>query len=517
MKKRLELFIIIALLTLPVAFAAEKEIFSDTVQGGDTITAEGLIFYVTMTDTAAYIKHNNQGNIIPAGECKIKENLNLCIGTITYIGRNSTTWEDIYETDLDIYIIQNFELNKTIEKTTLLIGESTEVKVTLRNTGSVAATNIIFQDPYADVFTISNLDQCSINGNTVEWRGEMSPIARVICTYTLTALKPQTYTSEAVLSYFDGVLSHNLTNKITIKVQNNSLRITPLYNSSGLEIGDAINLSFVLENIQSGELDVKLVTFHIPSAFDIIDITSTDSDVKKSGTTVTWTGTLTKNVPLNTTIQLRATRPGSHVIPIEQRYTEGSFIRDITNEVPVPVACNCPIIESASFSAVAGTEIPFRVSLSNPSKTQKYKIITFNLNTNIPNILQINSIDEFLPRESILLTNIKFIVPETEMYYYNLTAEYETAFKQKLTVNKQIVITPKAVTASIVENETSEVVQNVTDQAPQENTTLDANQTAELAPPEPEKEPTTKKLAIIAGIIVFLIVQVFIIVRLMKR
>ena len=328
MKKRLYLFLLLVI--LPSVLAVEDEIFSDTVRSG-TITGEALTFDINVADTAVYIRYNNQATLIPAGECKIRDNLRFCIGSIAFVYRNSTTWENVYETTLDIYLEQLLEMNKTLEKTTLLIDEQTPGKIVLRNTGSVIAKDIVLQDSYGDGFALSDVEQCDIVGDMIEWRGTMDPNARVICTFTVTALKPQTYTSKTRLSYFDGIMQNNITGELKLKVQNNSLKITPKFNASELEIGDALNITFKVENIQAADLEVKSLVFTFP--FDILEMTSPNSDVKKAGNKISWAGTLEKNDPFNITVQIRATRSGNFPIHIEQRYLEGQFIRDSSADV----------------------------------------------------------------------------------------------------------------------------------------------------------------------------------------
>ena len=501
MKKRLLLFLILVI--LPIVLAAEDEIYSDTVRSG-TITAEALTFDINVADTAVYIRYNNQATLIPAGECKIRDNLRFCIGTISFVSRNSTTWENVYETTLDIYLEQLLEMNKTLEKTTLLIDEQTPGKIVLRNTGSIPAKDIVLQDSYGDGFALSDVEQCDIVGDTIEWRGAMDPNARIICTFTITALKPQTYTSKTKLSYFDGILQNNVTGELKLKVQNSSLKITPKFNASDFEIGDALNITFKVENIQAEDLEVKSLVFTVP--FDILEMSSSNSDVKKAGNKINWAGTLEKNNPFNITLQIRATRSGNFPVHIEQRYLEGQFIRDSSADVTIPVICHCPIIDVSDMN-----DGQIRISLFNPSRTQRYENLMIDSDSNIPNIV-IPAINELLPRESILLVNTPLAESEVQRYI-NITATYESQFKQELLTSKFIKINHVKQAEETPSEEEIEESLIIIDE---NETTALSEILSDISIPMP-RDNRTRTILIGGAIVIVVVGQLFFVIRLLRR
>src|SRR3989344_6654673 len=100
MKKR---FIVpIVFLMLVISAAADESLFSGTVRDGEIITAGNLSIELTVAgEGAAYLKYDSQALLIPEGECRSKGNIDFCIGAITYVSRNVTTYEELYETTLD--------------------------------------------------------------------------------------------------------------------------------------------------------------------------------------------------------------------------------------------------------------------------------------------------------------------------------------------------------------------------------------------------------------------------------
>jgi len=503
--------LIISILLFMTVISAE-EFFSDSVRSNDIVSANNKTIEVTLSsENIAYITYGNQSMIIPEGECRTKGNTEFCIGTIEFLHRNYTTFENIYETTLDVNHLDVLDFNKTISDDEIAIGETTDISIIIRNTGNTIM-NIAFNDTYpTEKFTISNVEGCGFNEktNVIDWTGTMPPNARVRCSYTVQGEEPTTYKSTAAVWYDDGEVQESIGRETTLKVKNNSLKVTTSFNNTKIKIGDALNVTVTLENINEEEIEVNEFTIAFSNGIKLFELIG---DGRKDSGKIKWEGTLAADEKKEIAMQLQFTHRGDANISAKQKYKEGNFLREFDSTATIPVGCDCPRVDHSNINNLkAGEEIPLRIVLHNPSRTQKFSNVKITHATSIPQLLlQQISTTTIPPNDEIVLVNEKIYVPE-KTSYYNVTVEYTTEFDQLITESTSIMIKSETTAneSIIAEKAEPKAIENKTEVKGEVNST-------QVQQPQ---ETSTPKTGTITGIvvIVFIAIAVIAIIKLLMR
>jgi len=470
-KKRL--FWIVFLLFLPSALPlTEESLYSGIVRGGQTITTDNFEFYFQVApEGGVLIEYNGKRTIVMESSCKIKDSLNFCVGNISFAYRNVTAWQDIYETTAEISAMKGeLVITKTIEKTTLMIGETSDVELFLENTGSKEIQNVVFKDSYPPSIGIADVVGCVFNrnNNSVELKRDMNSKVKQTCSYTLEGLSAVEYDSKAGASYFDGITAQNAySDEVEITVQNYSLQVEYNLTKSRLEIGDFINISFDLENIRNDDISVQSFKIDIPTHFKII---KKEGGLDKKEQTLSWRGSLASSEVKNFVVGLQAVRTGGTPIYIGKQYKVEKFTRKFTDPLEMEVYCDCLAVNHEVPDEISpGKEIRFKVNLFNPSYANEFKNVKIDVFSNIPFADQISNFYPVIDkRKSLILYDYKINVPVEGSYYYNISVSYKSDYGQYFKINKHVSIEGEAVKEEVEEvfeesseevNETSKVEQ----------------------------------------------------------
>ena len=476
-KKRL--FWIVFLLFLPLALSlTEESLYSGIIRGGQTVTADNFEFYFQVApEGGVLIEYDGKRTIVMESSCKVKDNLNFCVGNISFAYRNVTAWKDIYETTAEISAMKGeLGITKTIEKTTLMIGETSEVELSFGNTGSKEIQNVVFKDSYPISIGVTEVVGCSFNrnDNSVEWRGDMKMGVTKTCSYNLEGLSAVEYDSKAEASYFDGLTVQNdYSDEVEITVQNYSLQVEYNLTKSRLEIGEFINTSFDLKNIRDGDISVQSFKIDIPTNFKII---KKGGWLDKKGQILSWRGSLESNEVKTFTVELQAVRTGNTPIYMEKQYKVEEFTRKFTEPLEMEVYCDCLAVNHEVPDEISpGKEIRFKVNLFNPSYANKFKDVKLGVFSNIPFADQISNFHSvFDERKSLILYDYKINVPVEGDYYYNLSVGYKSDYGQYFKLNKYI-----SIEGGTVKEEVEEVFEEYSEEV---------NETSKVEPEEPEEE-----------------------------
>ena len=251
MKKRGFLILFIFLITIKSSFSITQEnVFSGTVYKGDVEQIEGKEFEFIVIKDYVSVNIDVMGVTIKNGECKIRNNFNVCVSNVSWDRRNSTTWEDIYKALVDIYVIKSdLTLTQNMPKTELLVGEEVNVKLSLENTADIPAENVLLTQAYPIEILVSDPEGCSLAFNTITFKGQVNPRQIRTCAYKIKGLKPVTYGVLAEASYFDGIETKNITETQTITVLNYSLELDITKDKDKITLGENLEFSLTLRNI----------------------------------------------------------------------------------------------------------------------------------------------------------------------------------------------------------------------------------------------------------------------------
>jgi len=436
MKKRgiLTTFSIIFLLILmPNAFSIYEElVYSGTVDSGDTVEIENKLFEFNIDPVSnkVSVQINVSGIIVASGRCEIKDNFDVCIKNISFSYRNLTDYRDIYKAEVNIYQIKSkIDVTHTIGKSNILIGEETTVELTIENTADVAAEDVLATIKLPSSILATDLEGCKKTFDSIVFNEDVHPAQIKKCTYKIRGLVGGDFELATNVTYFNGIETVSATVKtIDGGVYNHSLKISSKLNESKFNIGKKLNLTIKIENIND-EHDLKITSFKIKIPQDLLLIKK-PKDTIRNDRILSWSGSLAANDHKNFLIQLQSKRTGNHSVIAEASYKVSKFLRSAKSKSIVEVYCDCPYIlyDLSEQITMPEQKTGLRAFIVNPGKTQDFKNVKINYNTNIPDIPDFSvTYRDIKHLQSIRIFGSPFIGPNAdEIYHFNITATYES-------------------------------------------------------------------------------------------
>lgn len=446
MNQKEVLYIIILLgVVLAVFSSTEETIFSESVRGSQTIDAKGRSFNVkVLRDVGAYIDNGNYSFLVTHERCEWYGNLMFCVGIPSFVYRNPVTWEYVYETILTIVHREGFSINKTIDKTDMLIGDRAHVYVRLSNDGYIPIDNINFIDAYPAQLEVDDVEGCTLEHNMVRWNGRLEPRTWKACLYTLIGRDSMRNVSEAKVTYeVEGETRNTASERMRIKVQNHSLRVLPTLNITKEGINGSINVSFNLENIYESMINVWWFEISVPRSLEVIkrsyDIRIEESNEMQQK--LVWEGDLDSGETVNLTMTLRPKIAGNFTIQYSQHYLVNIFERKLSNQINITVNCDC--IEIRHKTSKAGTLAHLNVELYNPSRDNHFNNIRVNVSSSIPGTMPEDFPTPIVyrsiaPEEALVLFDGYMAADQT--HHYDVIVDYDSEYGQHFTEQKSIII-----------------------------------------------------------------------------
>lgn len=486
-KKRLlyGLYPFIFLLVLPVVFAsAEETIYSGTVKSGETIEAKGYTFSVrVIANFGAYIQYEGSSITVRQGECEWYGNLRFCVGTPAYSYRNSTTWEDIYQVNVNMVIRSGFDINKTVDKAKMIIGEKTNVRVRLLNDGAFDITNIDFRDAYPPELEVRGVEGCFLSDNGVEWHGTLGPGAELKCSYDLLAVDGVEYVSQAEVIYYDGAQKQKTSSgKLKIRVQNHSLKVTPSINITTPGINGTIEVGLTLENIYSGTISVSAFDITVPRSLAII---KSSGELSNKLQHLSWEGDMKHEEKKNFTFTLQPRMSGNFTLDMVESYKVENFGRNFKKQINLIVDCDCLQVQHKISRKDGKAHV--LVQIYNPSTRNTFYNVGVGVSGSMSDFVSFTRSFPFVvPGETVALLSKDIDISRGGFYLYDVAVEYDSVFDQHFKEEKSVsaqYVTEKAENGTTPVNDTVDTVladSEITESEP-------SNLSAEAAENETEK------------------------------
>ncbi|MDP7140807.1 MAG: hypothetical protein QF362_04825 [Candidatus Woesearchaeota archaeon] len=221
----------IFLLILLAGFAKagyQEEVYNSWLHSGEGFTVNSKSFIVELDEFSekVSVKLNGYNLFIDRGYCEEIANLSICFNGMNVSYRNYTLHQDVYQAGVAVYsLLANIEATMTIEDGELLIGERTDVDITMENTGSLTANSIKYLDVF-DGFNILNMEGCMVRNKEVIWTGDLAVNRKKECSWTIEAINKTTFNSNNSISYFNGNSTKTISPTTTnIRVKDYSLNI----------------------------------------------------------------------------------------------------------------------------------------------------------------------------------------------------------------------------------------------------------------------------------------------------
>ncbi len=457
-----EVFIYITLMLLiiiPSAYAVdEKQIYSGTIYSHQTNTANISNEIYTFSLSSAHDKAiitlpTNSRVIVKNDSCETTENYKICVSNSGFWYHNTTLDDDIYKASVKIYSFltetTEVELTRTIKTTEFLIGEQTKIDVTLKNTGNVDATNIVYSDPIPTSFAITQISDCVVYTNsthrTVKWSGSLKKGMEKRCSYKIKALQNTTFKSQASITYNNGVKivkSHSETS--TIIIPNYQLNMILTLDKNEVKLGQVANLNINLTNINNNN-SIAITSFKITIP-DELDISTPPKYLTQDYKELSWEGKLTKGETKIFNIKLKSKYIRNYTLKPKASF----IINNIRKEVEKSISLNSYgdtllMLLRVSEEIPSSEKLNIPVTIKNPSSTHSFKDIELIIESELPDFIEITrKIDNLKPLELKEIKDIYFTAPDVvgkKNYSVNLKIIYKSEYNQILEAKEEKIVT----------------------------------------------------------------------------
>ena len=493
MKKNGILFFTVFLFILMISAYAiyEGSVYSGTVKHGEIIEISNTNFQfrIDSVSSKVVVDIDSSGMIIENGECRIKDNFDVCIKNISFSHRNLTTYIDIYQAKVEIYRIKsNVDVTHTIDKSSILIDEEATAELSVENTADIAAKDFIATIQIPNSIMATDSEGCKKSPGSIVFREDVQPRQIKKCTYKVKGISGDEFELTANASYFDGVDTVSAdSDPVSVKVYNHSFKISSELNKSRFGIDEIFNITLNTENINDQyELAVTAFNIKIP---DNILIIKKPRDVTRNNQVLSWSGNLIPKEKKSFVAELQAKRTGNYTVAAEASYKISKFLRSTDYKSQIEVSCDCPYIyrELSPETYLPGQKILLRAFLINPDNSRSFSSLKLNYVTSIPELQDFSTTYiEINPKESIKIFDSSFDAPELgNIYHFNISAVYESKNREVFFEKENIVIT---VPSQVTDKSEDEQEQIKEEEVLEESITEDDEETKEAKQQETEEE-----------------------------
>ncbi len=460
MQKKVFLYIIFLLLIIiPSAYAVdEKQIYSGTIYSNqiNTVNISNKIFSFTLSsahDKVIITLPTNSYVIVKNGSCETTKNYELCVTNPEFWYHNTTLDDDIYKVSIKIYSLlletTEIELTRTVGNTGFLIGEQTKIEVTLKNTGNVEATNIVYSDSIPSSFAITQISDCVSSANsthrTVKWYGSLKKGTEKRFSYKIKALQNTTFKSQASIIYNNGVKivkSHSGTS--TIIIPNYQLNMILTLDKNEVKLGQEANLNINLTNINNNN-SITITSFKITIP-DELDISIPPKYLTQDYKELSWEGKLTKGETKLFNIKLKSKYIGNYTLKPKASFIINNIRKDVEKSINInSYGDTLLMLLRVSKEIPSSEKLNIPVTIKNPSSTHSFKDIELIIESELPDFIKITrKIDNLKPLELKEIKDIYFTAPDVvnkKNYSVNLKIIYKSDYNQILEANQEKILT----------------------------------------------------------------------------
>src|SRR3989338_11674747 len=180
MKKNGILFFTVFLFILMISAYAiyEESVYSGTVKHGEIIEISNTNFQfrIDSVSSKVVVDIDSSGLIIENGECRIKDNFDVCIKNISFSHRNLTTYLDVYQAEVEIYLVKsNVDVAHTIDKSGILIDEEATAEFSVENTADIVAKDFTATIPVPGSILVTETDGCEKSFASIVFKEDIHP------------------------------------------------------------------------------------------------------------------------------------------------------------------------------------------------------------------------------------------------------------------------------------------------------------------------------------------------------
>jgi len=486
-------FVLFSLILIPNVFSIyEESVYSGTVEEGDVINISNHIFEfrIDPISSKVFIEIDISGLIVASGECKIKDNFDICITNVSStFKRDNITGLRIYKALLKVYQIKSkIDVTNTIEKNNILIDEETTAELSIENTADIVAEDVTATIIIPSSVLVTDLEGCKKTFESIVFKEDVYPTQIRKCTYKVKGLTTGDFELKANITFFDGIEKKSTaSDTVSGKVYNYSLKIHSKLNKSKFGIGEKLNFTVYIENI-NGQYDLTVTVFNIKIPEKLL-LVKRPRDTTGNNKLIVWSGRLAPNEKKTFAMEFQGLRTDNYSVATEASYKVTKFSRSTKGASNIEVYCDCPYIQHdlSKQITVPGQRVGLKAIITNPNSVNNFRNVKMSYITNIPNIQNFSTAyAEIKSFEAINIFDSSIIAPSLhEIYYFNMTVVYESQYDQFFVVKDDIIIKVPGREEEKIESVEEEKIEVAEEK---EEVTLTQEKTEEV--PETEEKET---------------------------
>lgn len=432
-------YAIMALLLVlaPAASAAYSEqIFSGTKPSGSSFSADGINMSILLSSSKDQLTLFSDLETVIAsnGTCSQGDKLTLCMDGTPPEYYNHTLQQLMSLATFRVELIKaKLNITRTTRATSFLIGESSDLEVKVQNTGGLDAQRILFSD-HLDVFSKAvTAGACTVEQNSIIWKGSLRPDASFTCEYSITALNTTSKSYQASVSYWDGYKNvSDSSSSVTFTVPDFVLKLQHTLNISTIQAGDTLNFSMNLSN--TGNDTITIHNFSVMYPPSIL----ADSEGFSSG--AFYQGPISKNSFKPFSLSIKPISSSDQPIVFMVDYTVKGVRKQMTRIFPLSVEISQPEFEvEINDTLKRNQEGHLLVKIKNPSSRYSFE----NLRITLSGVISVEkTIDSLGIKRFHIISDQGFIAPsENGTYILELSATYDNEFGEPGSIVQEITFT----------------------------------------------------------------------------
>jgi len=428
-KKRLLTLLLLFILGISFVHAEKTELYDKWTESDDSFKVGDYKLEPTWTENTLILRINDQTFSLSEGFCVKSKPLEVCYNDTQILKDGKVVPDTIHDSDVDhemrliVYgYLAELDIDRTYEKTTILIGEYSDVDVEISNIGEADAIDIEYIETYPETVVVSKVIGCTLDENEISWSGIIRKEGKHECGYRITAIEEDSFTSKASVDYFNDVEDEKESVSTRITIPEPFLDILMDPDKTSLAPGDTTDVLINLTNNEKSTLKVENLRLNLPSGLELVN-----KDILSS--TNTWSGLI--NHYQEIMIVIKAIKSGKHELTLTADYNYDDTDQSQTKEVDFKVKSDLDIeILENILDLKVNKSSPIRIDLFNPSPKPMYKI-RYEITSDLPGFEKMKSSIETLGRNNNHnILNKYFIVKETGEHDINISVKYENEFSE---------------------------------------------------------------------------------------
>lgn len=459
MKKKRLFYVVFLVLLLPFIYAEDEdkeEIYSGTFEhaGETTIGGEKFIFSITNIDKVYFKLPSGSGIVVPNQSCELIEDYDICVEDIIWSSYDAMLEQDFYEASIKIYEFfadaADLALTREITNTDILIGETTDITVNIKNDGKKKATNVVYSDPIPSIFTIRRVDDCVLEKtnadlNTIKWTGSLNINQEITCYYILLAQNQTTFESKASIKYDNGVeiITTDSETK-TITVQEYQIRISHNLSNLTVNVNEEFTLNINLINVnEDSEIKVNPFNLVIPPNLEIV---SYSRKLVKNGRELKWDHTLRAGDSISFDFTLKGLFARNYTLKPKAKFTINNKVKENEQIITINIEGGKVYISPKFSDKILSSEkSSIKVEAINPSSDSSFEDLVLTIESSLPDFnTVVNELGDINTLKSLVIENIPFTAPTVVVdtnYTFTFSLSYTSEHGQILSTKHEETIT----------------------------------------------------------------------------